>query len=105
MPGMNEDTLEMQEIHCHNCDRYVQFPIDLALNGRHVLNCPNCGHEHCRIVYNGKISEERWDRRNGDSAYAGNMMTFQVPTVYITSTITSTTANVVMWYSASTMAY
>jgi hypothetical protein len=64
VPGINDDSLEIQEIHCHNCNRYVQFPIDLSLNGRHVLNCPNCGHEYCRIVNRGVISEERWDTRD-----------------------------------------
>jgi transcription elongation factor Elf1 len=38
---------EAQELHCHNCDKYVQFTIDTELNGNHVLECPNCGHEHC----------------------------------------------------------
>lgn len=53
-----------QEIHCHECDRYVQFEIDMDLDGNHVFNCPKCGHEHCRVVKNGEITEERWDRRN-----------------------------------------
>lgn len=57
--------IERQELHCHNCGKYVQFDIDLSLNGNHVLKCPNCGHEHCRVVKNGIITEERWDSRNG----------------------------------------
>jgi len=56
---------EAQEIHCHECDRYVQFKIDLTLSGNHVLECPNCGHEHCRVVKDGKITGDRWDTRNG----------------------------------------
>src|ERR1700690_528754 len=57
--------IERQEIHCHNCDKYVQFTLDLSMNGNHVLKCPNCGHEHCRVVENGKITDTRWDQRNG----------------------------------------
>lgn len=59
--------LEGQEIYCHHCDRYVQFKIDMSLNGNHVLNCPNCGHEHCRVVKDGVITGDRWDSRNGNS--------------------------------------
>jgi hypothetical protein len=57
---MNENTIEMQELHCHACDRYVQFPIDLSLDGCHTLKCPNCGHEHFRVVEKGIITGERW---------------------------------------------
>jgi len=57
------------ELHCHECDRYVQFDIDLDLEGNHVLACPNCGHEHCRVVKDGVITGERWDSRNGQTIY------------------------------------
>ena len=55
---------QRQELHCHACNQYVQFDIDVELNGNHVIICPNCGHEHCRVVRNGIITEARWDRRN-----------------------------------------
>lgn len=57
--------LERQELHCHGCNRYVQFSLDVSLNGNHVLECPNCGHEHCRVVKDGKITDIRWASRNG----------------------------------------
>ena len=66
---------EVQELFCHECYNYVQFKLDTTLNGRHVLNCPKCGHEHCRIVRNGKISDERWDQRNRNM---GSMTTYGV---------------------------
>ena len=56
--------VERQELHCHDCDGYVQFDIDLDLEGNHVLQCPKCGHEHCRVVQKGKVTETRWDTRN-----------------------------------------
>ena len=56
--------IRKQELHCHACDRYVQFEIDVELDGNHVLNCPNCGHEHCRVVKDGVITDARWDSRN-----------------------------------------
>jgi len=59
------ENLEFQEIHCHNCNQYVRFKMDMSLNGNHVLKCPKCGHEHCRVVKDGIITSERWGRRNG----------------------------------------
>ena len=56
---------ERQEIFCHQCGNYVQFVIDTEINGNHVLKCPVCGHEHCRVVKNGVITDDRWDSRNG----------------------------------------
>ena len=57
--------IEKQELYCHECGNYVQFTIDTELNGNHVLNCPKCGHEHCRVVKDGKITGDRWDSKNG----------------------------------------
>ncbi len=54
-----------QELWCHNCDHYVQFVLDHTKEGNHVLECPNCKHEHCRVVKDGKITDIRWDQRNG----------------------------------------
>ena len=73
---------ERQELWCHDCNRYVQFTVDLALEGNHVFSCPNCGHEHCRVVKDGKITDIRWDQRNGD--------TYAISTYSITSSATST---------------
>jgi hypothetical protein len=55
----------------------------MELEGNHVFNCPNCGHEHCRVVRGGRITEDRWDRRNG-------VATYYIPTTTITMTVTST---------------
>ena len=57
--------IEQQVLYCHECGQYVHFPIDLSLNGNHVLECPSCGHEHCRVVKDGMITDFRWDQRNG----------------------------------------
>ena len=54
-----------QELYCHACDKHVQFICDLSLDGNHVLHCPNCEHEHCRVVKDGVITDDRWDSRNG----------------------------------------
>ena len=54
-----------QELYCHGCGRYVQFQLDDEQDGQYVFECPNCGHEHCRFVEQGKITDQRWDSRNG----------------------------------------
>ena len=67
--------MERQELHCHECNNYVQFDIDLELNGNHVLNCPVCGHQHCRVVKDGVITDDRWattNSANGISTYTAS---------------------------------
>ena len=49
---------------CHACGQEMRFELDLDLSGNHVLTCPHCGHEHCRVIINGQITGDRWDRRN-----------------------------------------
>ena len=84
---------EFQELYCHGCDMYVQFRIDMEKEGNHVLKCPNCGHEHCRVVRNGIITDERWDQRNG-TYYVHN------PTCTANSTYDTTSAGSIWAYTA-----
>jgi hypothetical protein len=84
---------EKQELWCHECNSYVQFPIDLTMNGNHVLNCPKCNHEHCRVVEDGRITDVRWDSRNGN--------TYQIAMYAVTATSTATaTATSTISYSS-----
>ena len=53
--------IDRQELWCHECMKYVQFDLDIELDGEHVIICPNCGHEHCRIIEKGIVTEARWD--------------------------------------------
>ena len=75
--------IERQELWCHACERYVQFDIDVSLDGQHVITCPNCGHEHYRIIKNGVITEARWGSSNG---YIGNTYITYGATTSIIST-------------------
>lgn len=81
-----------QEIHCHNCDRYVQFDIDDSMNGKHELLCPNCKHPHYRYVYNGEISDERWMSANP---------TLMPNNVYQATNVTSSTYSTDIYLSTS----
>lgn len=79
------EQIERQELYCHHCSNYVQFSIDLSLNGNHVLECPKCKHEHCRVVVNGKITDDRWDSRN-DTNYINYNITVTATSTYDTYT-------------------
>lgn len=54
-----------QELWCHECSRYVVFEMDEDLSGDLTVICPNCGHEHYRVVVNGEITEVRWASSGG----------------------------------------
>lgn len=80
--------MERQELWCHDCEHYVQFTLNLGLNGNHVLECPNCGHEHCRVVEDGRITDIRWDRRNGVPIHSVSSGTITVTLVSVMDTCT-----------------
>ena len=92
--------IEKQELHCHACNKYVQFELDMGVNGNHVLNCPNCNHEHCRVVRDGMITGERWDARNGPSVFVSSTTTSGTA-MYDTSS-SSTTYLSLSWVNATT---
>lgn len=52
------------DLDCHNCKKDFIAQLDMALDGNHVLHCPYCGHEHCRVVKAGVVTGDRWDGRN-----------------------------------------
>jgi hypothetical protein len=110
MPGrMRDDAIAMvkQEIHCHECNQYVQFELDMSKDGNHVLTCPKCGHEHCRVVRRGRITDDRWEQRNGSTFYINSYSTLSTSA---TSSATwrssaTTTASFVTWGASGTCSY
>lgn len=96
--------IERQELHCHNCGQYVQFDIDLSEDGNMTLPCPVCGHEHCRVVKDGKITAERWDQRNGTAVFVGGSTnSFYISASNISTTAQSTFSNYNSAYSSNTI--
>jgi DNA-directed RNA polymerase subunit RPC12/RpoP len=60
--------VQRTDMHCHSCSKSFVAELDFDINGDHVIECPHCGHEHCRTIKDGKITGDRWDGRNdGDS--------------------------------------
>lgn len=91
--------LERQELYCTECERYVQFSLDIALNGNHVLDCPNCGHTHYRVVRDGKITDIRFNPMSGATIYVNmtSATTSAVSTWTTASTSSSTTGGVFLY--------
>jgi len=81
------------EIYCHECNGYVRFTLDDSLNGNHIITCPNCGHEHCRVIKDGKVTGDRWSSRNGQTYYVSSS----------TTTFTATSSE--LTYAGSSISY
>lgn len=48
---------------CHNCGKNFVALLDYDVNGNHIIECPHCTHEHCRVIKDGVVTGERWDSR------------------------------------------
>jgi DNA-directed RNA polymerase subunit RPC12/RpoP len=46
--------------HCHACGKNMRIELDANLDGCHTIPCPHCGHEHYRVIENGKVTGDRW---------------------------------------------
>lgn len=55
------------QMHCHDCGREFVAEVQFGVDGNHIIECPGCGHEHCRVIEDGKITSDRWDSRYGDA--------------------------------------
>lgn len=63
MPPVSGEGLVRTDLHCHQCHKGFIAELDFRLDGNHVLECPHCGHEHCRVINQGVITGDRWDSR------------------------------------------
>lgn len=52
-------------LYCHECTKNFLARVDFDIDGNHIIECPHCGHEHCRVIEAGKITGDRWDSRHG----------------------------------------
>lgn len=81
--------IQRTEMHCHNCSKTFVAELNLDINGNYVIECAHCGHEHCRTIKNGKITETRWEGRNdsnttrvsGRSVWKSSVIQAQTSTV------------------------
>jgi DNA-directed RNA polymerase subunit RPC12/RpoP len=52
------------DMHCTECSKNFIAQLDYSLDGNHVVECPHCGHEHCRVIKDGRVTSDRWDSRS-----------------------------------------
>ncbi len=52
------------DMNCTHCSKNFVALINGKIDGNHVVECPWCGHEHCRVVEKGVITSDRWDSRS-----------------------------------------
>ena len=62
--ALKGDSPRRSDTYCHDCGKTFISQIDFRLDGNHVIICPYCGHEHCRVVKDGMITNDRWDDAN-----------------------------------------
>lgn len=49
------------EFNCYECSHYVYVRMNTDIDGNYVMNCPNCGHRHYRVIKKGIITDKRFD--------------------------------------------
>lgn len=51
------------DMHCTECSKGFVALLNYDIDGNHIVECPWCGHEHCRVIKDGRVTEERWSSR------------------------------------------
>jgi DNA-directed RNA polymerase subunit RPC12/RpoP len=63
VPGASGVGRVRTDMDCHQCSKNFIAELDFSINGNHVVECPRCGHEHCRVIKDGVITSERFDSK------------------------------------------
>lgn len=86
IPGISGGGVTRTDMHCHACSKGFIAELDFSINGNHVVECPRCGHEHCRVIIDGRITDDRWGTRGytntvkGRSFWKSNVLPAQTTT-------------------------
>lgn len=51
------------DMNCTHCNKNFIAQLDMSVDGNHIVECPYCGHEHCRVIKKGKVTGDRWEGR------------------------------------------
>ena len=66
-PGLEGEYRERGEadtfLSCTECSKSFVAKLDYEIDGNHIIECPWCGHEHCRVIIKGTVTDIRWDTR------------------------------------------
>ena len=63
VPGASGVGRVRTDMSCHQCSGTFIAELDFSVNGNHIVECPRCGHEHCRVIKDGSITGERFDSK------------------------------------------
>jgi len=64
VPGVSGQGRVRTDMDCHQCGKGFVAELDFDVDGNHIVECPRCGHEHCRVIKKGVITGDRWDTRS-----------------------------------------
>lgn len=51
------------DLHCTDCGKSFVARFDNAIDGNHIVVCPWCGHQHCRVIKAGTVTGDRFDSK------------------------------------------
>lgn len=74
MDQYKEKGLVNTSLYCHSCSTDFIAQLDYDLDGNHEIECPRCGHKHCRVIKNGVVTGDRWDSREVTHPVPGRRM-------------------------------
>lgn len=60
---IKEEGIIRTDLYCNECENNFIAELDLDIEGNHIIECPHCGHEHCRVVKKGKVTSDRWNTK------------------------------------------
>lgn len=52
------------DLSCTECNNTFIAQLDFSIDGNHIVECPHCGHEHCRVIKDGRVTGDRWSTRD-----------------------------------------
>jgi hypothetical protein len=57
-----------EEFYCSTeCRKYFKTYLRSNMWGNYTIECPNCGHHHFRVIKDGLITDDRHDKKLGES--------------------------------------
>jgi DNA-directed RNA polymerase subunit RPC12/RpoP len=48
------------DLYCTECKKNFVAKFDTIEDGNHIIVCPWCGHQHCRVVRKGVVTGDRY---------------------------------------------
>jgi hypothetical protein len=51
------------DMSCTECGKNFVAMFDHDIDGNHIVECPWCAHEHCRVIKGGMVTGDRWETR------------------------------------------